>query len=153
MVGPSIDTVHSSDTVDAANADLFEEMANNLPSSTNPEPVEPAEAQIPAPITPPHADPELPASGPAPTDPDANILDTSCQVIVNHFPFGQPGAPITGAGCGASIYDSSCAVFRSSVWAPFCSQCDWEIAHWVKMRGPTSSAMEELLAISGVCTH
>ncbi|KAF8271891.1 hypothetical protein EI94DRAFT_1697891 [Lactarius quietus] len=30
------------------------------------------------------------------------------------------------------------------------SQCEWEIAHWVKMCGPTSSVMEELLAIPEV---
>ncbi|KAI9437037.1 hypothetical protein H4582DRAFT_2112014 [Lactarius indigo] len=34
-----------------------------------------------------------------------------------------------------------------SIWAPFQSQCDWEIAHWAKMHGPTSSAVVSLLAI------
>ncbi|KAI9442877.1 hypothetical protein BJY52DRAFT_1206753 [Lactarius psammicola] len=36
------------------------------------------------------------------------------------------------------------------IWAPFRSQCDWEIAHWAKMRGPTSTAVMELLAIPEV---
>ncbi|KAF8264342.1 hypothetical protein EI94DRAFT_1772698 [Lactarius quietus] len=35
----------------------------------------------------------------------------------------------------------------SSIWAPFCSQRDWEIVRWAKMCGPTSSALAELLAI------
>ncbi|KAF8264339.1 hypothetical protein EI94DRAFT_1805975 [Lactarius quietus] len=41
-------------------------------------------------------------------------------------------------------------MFRVSIWSPFRSQCDWELTHWAKMRGPTSSAMEELLAIPEV---
>ncbi|KAH8995564.1 hypothetical protein EDB86DRAFT_2763520, partial [Lactarius hatsudake] len=35
-------------------------------------------------------------------------------------------------------------------WAPFHSQCDWEIALWAKTRGPTSSALTELLRIPEV---
>ena len=152
MVSPNIEAVPSSNTVDAADAadaDIWEEMAMNPSLSTNPEP-EPAEAQTPTPITPPCVDSVLPAPVPAPIEPDASSSDTSCQVIVDRFPFGRPGAPITGADRGTSIYDSSRDVFGSSIWAPFHSQCDWEIAHWVKMHGPTSLAMEELLAIPGV---
>ncbi|KAF8271908.1 hypothetical protein EI94DRAFT_1567196, partial [Lactarius quietus] len=37
-----------------------------------------------------------------------------------------------------------------SVWAPFQSQCDWELAYWAKTRGPTASAITDLLAIPGV---
>ncbi|KAG2124671.1 hypothetical protein DEU56DRAFT_963354 [Suillus clintonianus] len=33
---------------------------------------------------------------------------------------------------------------------PFCSQIDWEIARWSKLRGPTSTAFTDLLAINGV---
>ncbi|KAJ3846903.1 hypothetical protein EV368DRAFT_76920 [Lentinula lateritia] len=36
-------------------------------------------------------------------------------------------------------------------WAPFMSRVDWEIAQWVKMRGPSSTAFSELLKIKGVC--
>ena len=38
----------------------------------------------------------------------------------------------------------------NNVWAPFRSQCDWEFAHWVKTRGVTSTAANELLAIPEV---
>ncbi|KAI9429943.1 hypothetical protein BJY52DRAFT_1093078, partial [Lactarius psammicola] len=31
---------------------------------------------------------------------------------------------------------------------PFRSQCDWEIARWAKMRGPTSSAVVDRLQLS-----
>jgi hypothetical protein len=152
-----LDAAHTSDTTDAADtadADLLEEMANSLSSSTNPEPDQPAEAQTLAPLTPLPVEPQLPTPVPArPTGPDTNSSDTSCQVIVKHFPHGRPGAPITGADKGVSIYHTSREAFGTSVWAPFHSQCDWELAHWVKMRGPSSSAMEELLEIPEVRAH
>lgn len=34
---------------------------------------------------------------------------------------------------------------------PFMSQVDHEFAHWAKTRGPSSTALDELLAIDGVC--
>ncbi|KAG2133237.1 uncharacterized protein EDB93DRAFT_1107617 [Suillus bovinus] len=33
---------------------------------------------------------------------------------------------------------------------PFCSQIDWEIARWSKLRGPSSMSFTDLLAIDGV---
>ncbi|KAG1879758.1 hypothetical protein F4604DRAFT_1879992 [Suillus subluteus] len=33
---------------------------------------------------------------------------------------------------------------------PFCSQTEWEIARWSKLRGPSSTAFTDLLAIEGV---
>ncbi|KAH9169515.1 hypothetical protein EDB89DRAFT_2115055 [Lactarius sanguifluus] len=39
---------------------------------------------------------------------------------------------------------------NTSIWAPFHSQCDWEIALWAKTCGPTSSALTELLRIPEV---
>ncbi|KAJ7875217.1 hypothetical protein B0H13DRAFT_1894237 [Mycena leptocephala] len=35
-------------------------------------------------------------------------------------------------------------------WAPFQSQVDWEVAKWAKLRGSTSTAVTDLLAIDGV---
>ncbi|THU75130.1 hypothetical protein K435DRAFT_707628, partial [Dendrothele bispora CBS 962.96] len=35
-------------------------------------------------------------------------------------------------------------------WAPFTSEIDWRVAKWAKMRGASSSAFTELLAIDGV---
>ena len=37
-----------------------------------------------------------------------------------------------------------------NVWAPFASKIDWEIAMWVKLRGPSSTALSELLNVEGV---
>ncbi|KAI9430032.1 hypothetical protein H4582DRAFT_2114015 [Lactarius indigo] len=60
------------------------------------------------------------------------------------------GAPVPGVHQGLSPYQISQEVLGTSIWAPFRSQCNWEIAHWAKMRGPTSSAMASLLAIPQV---
>ncbi|KAJ7839453.1 hypothetical protein B0H14DRAFT_3086954 [Mycena olivaceomarginata] len=35
-------------------------------------------------------------------------------------------------------------------WAPFMSQVDWEVAKWAKLRGSTSTAVTDLLAIDGL---
>ncbi|KAH9009002.1 hypothetical protein EDB83DRAFT_2509016 [Lactarius deliciosus] len=51
---------------------------------------------------------------------------------------------------GQSDYWSHEDALNTSVWAPFHSQCDWEIALWAKIRGPTSSALTELLQIPEV---
>ncbi|KAF7372382.1 hypothetical protein MVEN_00098600 [Mycena venus] len=34
-------------------------------------------------------------------------------------------------------------------WAPFMSQVDWEVAKWAKLRGSTTTAVTDLLAIDG----
>ena len=39
---------------------------------------------------------------------------------------------------------------NTMTWAPFSSKLDWEIARWAKLRGPSSTAFSELLAIEGV---
>jgi hypothetical protein len=35
-------------------------------------------------------------------------------------------------------------------FSPFSSQIEWEIAHWAKTRGPSSTAFTELMSIEGV---
>jgi hypothetical protein len=35
-------------------------------------------------------------------------------------------------------------------WAPFSTRTEWEIARWAKLRGPSSTALSELLKIDGV---
>ena len=140
------DTDIPADPMDSTDADLLEEIGNGQPSPTIPQQGQPVEAQTPNHATPPPS--------PAPihhTEPDANSLDTTpAQVFVKQFPFGSPSAPITGAHQGTTIYKSNRKVFGESIWAPFHSECDWEIACWAKMCGPSSSAMEELLAIPSV---
>jgi hypothetical protein len=82
---------------------------------------------------------------------DASDSESASTVIVEHFPFGEPGAPVPGRAQGPSAFDSQEAGFTDSPWAPFRSQLDWDVACWAKLRGPTSTALSELLAIPGVC--
>ena len=35
-------------------------------------------------------------------------------------------------------------------WAPFSTRTEWELARWAKLRGPSSTALSELLKIDGV---
>jgi hypothetical protein len=83
---------------------------------------------------------------------EAGISSTGSVLVVDQFPFGSPGAPIPGVPQGRSLYESHQAAIGDSAWAPFQSECDWLFAHWAKMRGPTSSAVTDLLAIPEVCT-
>jgi len=63
---------------------------------------------------------------------------------------GSPGAPIPEGPRGTSIYQATQDRFGASIWSPFCSQTDWEVARWAKLSGPSSSALTELLAIPKV---
>ncbi|KAF8270613.1 hypothetical protein EI94DRAFT_1698704 [Lactarius quietus] len=78
---------------------------------------------------------------------DANQSEPLTPLVIDWFLHSEPGAPVHGGHLGSSCYQQSQEVFGDSIWAPFSSQCEWEIAHWAKMRGLMSSAMEELLAI------
>ncbi|KAJ3711133.1 hypothetical protein DFJ43DRAFT_1108174 [Lentinula guzmanii] len=48
-------------------------------------------------------------------------------------------------------YHSNLEGIAQNPWAPFSSEIDWKIACWAKLRGPSSTALTELLAINGVC--
>ncbi|KAN0141530.1 hypothetical protein V8E53_000775 [Lactarius tabidus] len=139
----------NADTADAdtTDADLLELLTNNHSITTNTEQDHP-EAQSAAPATPPHVEPTTSAQPPHPPQPNANT--PVAPLVIDHFPHGNPGTPVPGLCQGRSGYQQSQETFGASVWAPFHSQCDWEVAHWAKMRGPSSSAMEELLAIPEV---
>ena len=76
---------------------------------------------------------------------DSQFLSTS-SVVIEGFPFGNPGAPIPEMPQGPS-YEQFCA----TPWAPFQSQRDWDIAHWAKMHSTTLSAVADLLALPNVC--
>ena len=128
------------DTTDTTDADAFEILTRaqtsrilDLDSTmSNPEQILSAESEPP---------PENPHDPVEPSGPDVRT-----QVVIKHFPHGNPGAPINGVQ-GSSIYEQSWEVFRKSVWAPFQSECDWDVAYWAKMDGPSSSALMRLLAI------
>jgi hypothetical protein len=133
------DTADAADATDSLDADVLEILTDGPTTFTVPEVVPPSEL--------------LEAVQPPP-DPliqtEAANSETVPESTVTRFPFGSPGAPIPSPDQGPTVYQSSQAALGSSIWAPFCSRIDWEIARWAKMRGPTSSAVTELLAIPEV---
>lgn len=148
------DNANATDTDDAdtTDADILELLVNNHSITTNTEQDRPVEAQSAVPPVTPPIEPMPPAELMPPADPpqpDADTPDSVIPLVIDRFPHGNPGAPIPGAHQGS--YQRSQEAFGASAWAPFHSQCDWEVARWAKMRGPTSSAMQDLLAIPGVC--
>ena len=140
----------AADATDATDADLLDVLSKDHPTTANLEQDDPIEAQTlarvasiePAPTPPRYPiQPEIDSSGAAP------------EVFAKRFPLGNAGTPLPGVDRQSTMYESSRVAFGASTWALFHSQCDWEIAHWAKMRGPSSSAMEELLAIPEVCAY
>jgi hypothetical protein len=97
--------------------------------------------------------PEIPEPEPSEhetMDPGHDVLTPPQAVVIDQFPFGSPGMPIPGKPKGLSAHESWRAASMDSPWAPFRSELDWNVARWVKMRGPSSTAVAELLAIPGV---
>src|SRR6202012_3523139 len=133
-------TAADTDDADTADANLLELLVNNYNITTNTEQDLPVEAQssIP-PATPPVDSEPTPLANPEQHQDDPLGADTP--LVVDRFPHGNPGAPIPEARQGS--YQQSQDAFGASVWAPFHSQCDWEVARWAKMRGPTSSAVQD----------
>ena len=73
---------------------------------------------------------------------------------IEPFPLATAGAPIPGSEHAPSSFET----YRQSIgsnnnYAPFHSRLDWEMAQWVKMHGPSSSAISKLLETEGVCTN
>jgi len=89
---------------------------------------------------------------PAPTPPigpengDRQLIP---QIVVDHFAFGNAGAPAPGAH-QEPLPDHHWQEQGTNPWAPFRSQCDWEFARWGKMRGATASSLTDVLAIPQV---
>jgi hypothetical protein len=74
-------------------------------------------------------------------------LESGPSVIIDLFPHGSPSVPISQDSC---MDGTDHKASNGLIWAPFGSQCNWEVAHWAKMQGPTLSAMVDLLVIPEV---
>jgi hypothetical protein len=71
--------------------------------------------------------------------------------FVERFPSGMAGNPISNMGQSVPGYQAlRDNLGQGHIWYPFRSQRDWEFARWAKNRGPSSTAVTELLAIEGV---
>jgi hypothetical protein len=141
------DDDNMSDTADTTDANTFEIITHTQTSwlldldSTTPSPEQIPSADVEA---------EVESRLETPPNPvEAGSADTHRQVVVEHFTYGAPGAPINDMQ-GHSTFESGDAALGESVWAPFRSECDWRFAHWAKMNGPSSSALMDLLAIPNV---
>jgi hypothetical protein len=133
-----LDIVNSTDTTDADMFEILHAQLDHPPTAIH-------ERGIPD-IPPPESSAEVAdqfeaGSLPAPSQ---------SSVVVVCFPFGSPSIPISGVHQGSPVDNTRPEESEDSIWAPFHSECDWSIARWAKMHGPTSSAMMELLAIPGV---
>ena len=133
-IDPEEDLSRTTEPVDVTDANVFEVLTeHNIHPTTavpnhcavNPEPSNTATKQL--------------------TPVDVPNAERSQMVVIDHFPLGNVGAPILSMACKS--HEDMAA---QSVWAPFVSQCDWEVAHSAKMCGPTWSALTDLLAIGEV---
>jgi hypothetical protein len=131
------------DPADIADADAFEELGDD-PSVTS---TQPMPDNTPLDTTPNPEQSEL--GDPADADIVVSESEPAVTVDIQQFPFGMPGAPIPGRAQDPSEYETQ-AANQASPWAPFCSQLEWDVARWVKLRGGSSTAVSELLAIPGV---
>jgi hypothetical protein len=137
----SIDPHNPADVPDdVMDADTYEELLRENLSTTNPDQMTPPEI------------PEIPdLTQREDQNEEGNQADVMPMLtVVDKFPFGSPGMPIPDKPRTSTVYESRQATSMDSLWAPFRSELDWNIAQWVKMRGSTSTAVTELLAIPGV---
>ena len=77
------------------------------------------------------------------------------QTYIDRFP-GRAGeiiGPMPLTRDPAHVHYMNSVNGRSNPWAPFASEIDWEVAKWAKLRGPSSTAFSDLLAIPGVSTR
>ena len=58
----------------------------------------------------------------------AEDMSSVTTTIIDHFPNGSAGAPISGAHGGSSMEDTGSKGLQGSILVLFSSQCDWEIA-------------------------
>jgi hypothetical protein len=70
--------------------------------------------------------------------------------VVVPYPDLRAGQQIT-RGCAANAeYEAHLANEEENVYHPFASKMEWEVARWAKLRGLSSTALSDLLAIEGV---
>jgi hypothetical protein len=141
----NVDTVKTPDPANVADTDAFKELTRSIdfPSGGG---IDCAPVENPLPD-----DLENPQQQTNPIEAGAFETGTTVVVVVR-FPSESAGAPIPGVPRGSSRYELHRAMHRGSVWEPFWTQCDWEVARWAKSCGATSSAVTNLLAIPEVNT-
>ena len=132
-----------SDAADIANANAFEDLGqnSNFFSELGPSIDQPAVGDLPG----AHDHAEAQAN-----QHEAGDVETTPVVIIDYFPSGQAGTPITSMACRSSMYESGQDTHADSEWGPFTSQCDWLFARGAKTHGLTASSLDDLLRMPGV---
>ncbi len=142
---------NSIEPADVADADAYEEILRNNSTAINPDQMTTGEAPaIPEPTE--REDQSEEDQREMGDHADLTPPQGVSTLVVDKFPFGSPGVPISDRpqGSPASAHESRHATSMDSPWAPFKSELDWITARWAKMRGPSSTAMTQLLAMPGV---
>ena len=75
------------------------------------------------------------------------------QTFVEHYPDSKAGDAVPNRSKQPNSHTAYGSKFQNSEtnpYAPFSSHIDWKVAKWAKLRGPSSTAFSELLAIDGL---
>jgi hypothetical protein len=72
--------------------------------------------------------------------------------FIERFPLRLAGAPISDVTQSMTGHQTphDDGLDAHNIWSPFQTRRDWEFAQWAKNRGPSSTAVTELLAMDGV---
>ncbi|KAI0317368.1 hypothetical protein OF83DRAFT_1121651, partial [Amylostereum chailletii] len=96
---------------------------------------------------------EMPTQTPAMEQRQRSSIFPSSNPIIVPFPLKTAGTPISQLRSPTEYeaqHMSNDTQGAGNIWAPFESKIDWKMAYWVKMRGPSSTAMTELLRMDEV---
>lgn len=98
---------------------------------------------------------DIPMSDDFPSDSGRKFIETRLRqdIIIDTWPDQIAGRPINdfqAQDFGYQNYQQSVHGQNQNIYAPFKSHLDWEIARWAKLRGPSSTALTELLSIQGI---
>ncbi|KIJ65793.1 hypothetical protein HYDPIDRAFT_109810 [Hydnomerulius pinastri MD-312] len=72
---------------------------------------------------------------------------------ITHFPVPTAGQPIVTQNGAQTQFESYESYFKedpANVYSPFTSSMEWKFVRWAKLRGPSSTAVSDLLEIEGV---
>jgi hypothetical protein len=135
-------SIEDPESDDLRDADTLEDLLDGASNGSAHD--EPRVDESPFDVT-PLSQPDDPDQMEVDDQPDTADPGSASAVMVERFTSGRPGAPIPGRP-----QSDPQATFTGSQWGPFRSQLDWEVARWAKLRGGSSTAVSELLAIPGV---
>lgn len=153
--------------VDELDGDALARLANRLPDISPPSspPDTPHSASpSPSPSSTPHRSSPIPSLdyleeefGRVLTEQELDALhqQLAAKPVVTPFPeiLGRPGAPVDPHKHRHAYEKARDALGEANLgnpWSPLTSGLEWDLARWAKLRGPSSTALTELLKIDGV---